>query len=536
LSIANEKLEVVDLCIVGSGAGGGVLARELASRGRSVTVLEVGAPTSRAAIATYRPDWELRAADFLPGDRARDRITLGPASDPFFLIRFKGVGGSTMHYEGQCNRLHPRDLSRFSEYGVGADWPLTYEDLVPHYDRVESMLGVSGTLDNPFDPPRRAFPNPPIDFSCGVKRVVAGCERIGLHPAHASLAILSRAQSGRGACNFCGSCTFGCMQAAISNMGETYIPAAERDGAKIRHGCMATRVRLKKDGRHVDGVEFLDSEGALHFQPARAVAVCGNSVETARLLLMSATPDHPDGLANGSGLVGRNFMVHTHVRVGGLFDDRVDAYRGPNINGVVSDFYDSDAKRGYLGGYLIALRNAQYGPVIFFDRWLSEDQVFGADFHRRMEREFGHSVDVDAYGELFPDEANRVALDPEEKDSFGLPVPQITVRHSENSRKMTAHMRATLTDIMNAAGAVQTRVLRDANLMGTHLMGTCRMGDDPKNSVCNSFGRTHDIANLFVADGSLFPTATPANPTLTIQALATRVALHIDELFSRRDI
>jgi len=530
------KLDPVDICIVGAGAGGGVLARELAARKRSVTVLEVGSRPSRAGISTYRPDWELHADDFLPGDRARDRITLGPDSEPFHLVRFKGVGGSTMHYEGQCNRMHPRDFTRFREYGVGADWPLGYDELAPYYDRVETVLGVSGALDDPFAPARPPYPNPAIGFSCAVQRIASACERLGLHPSHAPLAILSRPQDGRGACNYCGSCVYGCLHAAISNMGETYIPAAERDGARILDGCMATRVRLAADGRRVDGVEFLDSRGELRFQPSRAVAIAGNAVETARLLLMSSTADHPDGLANGSGLVGRGFMVHTHVRVGGLLDERIEAYRGPNINGIVKDFYESDEKRGYVGGYLVALRNAQLGPVWFFREWLADERPFGSELHARLERGFGHSVDIDAYGESFPDESNRVELDPEAKDSFGLPVPRITIRHSENSRRMTAHMTRTLTDILTAAGVTETRILRDARLLGTHLLGTCRMGNDPKTSVCNPFGRSHDIENLFIADGSVFPTATPANPTLTIQALSTRLARHIDDLFSHRTL
>jgi choline dehydrogenase-like flavoprotein len=153
-----------------------------------------------------------------------------------------------------------------------------------------------------------------------------------------------------------------------------------------------------------------------------------------------------------------------------------------------------------------------------------------------LEQGFGHSVDIDSYGESFPDENNRVALDPTEKDTFGLPIPQITVRRSDNSTKMAVHMKETLTGILGAVGAVETRTLRDGTLLGTHLMGTCRMGNDAKTSVCNPFGRTHDIDNLFIADGSVFPTATPANPTLTIQALATRTALHIDTLFSHRDL
>jgi choline dehydrogenase-like flavoprotein len=530
------KLEPVDVCIVGSGAAGGVLARELALKKRSVVVLEVGPRTSRANVATYRDDWELRYEDFLPGNKARDRITLGDGSEEFWLTRFKGVGGSTMHFEGCMTRMHPGDWRRASDHGVGADWPLRYDELLPHYERVEDMLGVSGTLDNPFEPPRRPYPNPAHALSCATRKIADACEKLGLHPAHAPLAILSRARAGRGTCNFCGSCIFGCLHAAISNVAETYVPEAESHGAKILTGCMATRVKLRADGRTVDGVELLDADGALHFQKARAVAVCGNAVETARLLLMSSTSDHPDGLANGSGLVGKNFMAHTHVRMGAILPERVDAHRGPNINGMVQDFYDADPKRGYVGGFLIALRNAQLGPLEFFSEWMRGDRVFGSELHARLERGFGHSIEIDAYGEVLPSEGNAVALDAEAKDTFGLPTPRVTIRHDAHTRAMTAHAKRVLGEIVNAAGATESRVLRDGRFMGTHLMGTCRMGTDPKSSVCNPFGQTHDVRNLFVADGSLFPTSTPANPTLTIQALATRVAFHIDERFGRLEL
>lgn len=522
-------LDPVALCIVGAGAGGGVLARELALRGRSVATLEVGGRALRGNVDTYRPDWELRGEHFLPSNKPRDRITLGDDSDPFHLVRFKGVGGSTMHYEGLSQRMHPEYLHRASEYGVGADWPVGYPELEPFYDRVEARLGISGALDDPFAPPRRAFPNPALAPSCATKRLSVAAKALGLHPAHAPLAILSRPRGTQGECNFCGSCSFGCLHGAISNMSETYLVDAEAAGAKILTGCMASRVRLKPDGRHVSGVEFFDEDGVLHFQPAAAVAICGNGVETARLLLLSRTPDHPDGLANGSGLVGRNFAVHSHVRVGALLDDRIEAWRGPNINGVINDFCPSDPKRGFLGGYTIALRNAQFGPLYFFAEWARPNHVFGADLHAAMEAGFGHSFEMDAYGETISHESNRVEIDASETDIFGLPVPRITIRHDDNGRAMTKHMVGTLRAIAERAGGTDIRVLRDGRLLGTHLLGTCRMGSDPDRSVCNPFGQTHEIRNLFVADGSLFPTTTPANPTLTIQAVATRIAFHIDE-------
>jgi choline dehydrogenase-like flavoprotein len=528
------KLDPVDICIVGSGASGGVLARELAGRNRSVVVLEVGSKTFRGNVGTASPDWELRVQDFLPQDHERDRITLGKDSEPFYLVRFKGVGGSTMHYEGICHRMHPSDLRRFSDLGVGADWPLRYEDLAPHYDRVEDVLGVSGTLDNPFGSPRGPYPNPPLAFSCAVEKVASACRRLGLHPAHVAIAILTRPRVERGQmeCNFCGGCIYGCMHGAISNMSETYIPDAVRDGARILERCMATRIVLNADGRTVRGVEFLDERGEMHLQEAKVVAICGNAVETARLLLLSSTSDHPDGLANGSGLVGLNFMVHNHVRISALTEERIDAYRGPNVNGVLEDFHQHDSRRPYVGGFTVALRNGQFGPVSFFHDWAYRDRLFGDELHARMERSFGHSMEIDGYGESFPHESNCVRLDPSVKDKFGLPVPQITIRRDDNSHAMITYMKKVLTEVMEAAGAIETRVLRDRPL-GTHLMGTCRMGTDPKKSVCTPFGQTHDIRNLFIADGSLFPTATPSNPTLTIQAMATRIAFHIDERFTR---
>jgi choline dehydrogenase-like flavoprotein len=492
-------------------------------------VLEVGARPLRGNVDTYRPDWELRGEHFLPKDKARDRITLGRESEDFHLVRFKGVGGSTMHYEGLSQRMHPMHLRRATEHGVGADWPVTYEQLAPLYDRVEQRLGLSGTLDDPFAPPRPDFPNPPLAMSCITRRLAEAATKLGLHPAHAPLAILSRARGSQGECNFCGSCSYGCLHGAISNMSETYLVDAEMSGARILTGCMASRVRVAADDRTVTGVEFLDEDGALHFQPAAAVAICGNGVETPRLLLLSYSPGHPDGLANGSGLVGRHFMAHAHVRVGAMVAERIDAWRGPNINGVINDYCPSDPRRGFLGGYTIALRNAQFGPAYFLHEWPLRQRLIGPELHAAMERGFGHSFEIDAYGESLPDVDNRVELDPNVTDSFGIPVPRITIRHDDNSRAMVVHMIRTLRDIAEAAGGTDVQVLRDGRFLGTHLMGTCRMGEDPTTSVCDPFGQTHEIRNLFIADGSLFPTATPMNPTLTIQALATRIAFHIDD-------
>jgi choline dehydrogenase-like flavoprotein len=528
--------DAVDVCIVGCGAAGSVLAKELAERKLAVVVLDAGPWVRREDIPTPRFDWELHLTDFYPSDERRDRITLAPGSDRFSIARFKGVGGSTMRWEGFSTRMHPGDLRRKTLCGVGADWPLEYADLEPHYDHVGTILGVAGTRDSKFDPPRGPHPNPPIEFSCAVQRVKAGCDELGLHTAHAPMAILTRPTETRMPCNYCGGCWWGCFMGALSNMGQTYVPLAQTAGAEIRARCTVARIVMEQSGKKARGVEYFDEAGNLDMQPARAIAVCGNGVETPRLLLLSATPDHPDRLANSSGLLGRYFSGDTLVKAYGLVEERVDGYRSPNIGGMVQDFYDHDDSRSFLGGYLIALRNGEGGPLQCHQRWVRHKGLFGAALIRAMNATFGHSLNISAYGETLPQEGNQVSLDKEVTDTFGLPVPRIRTVLGGNEKRMQAHMGRALHSILDAAGADEIGVEAYDSIMGTHLLGTCRMGTDPKTSVTDPFGRTHDVTNLFIADGSLFPCGTPANPTLTILALATRVALGMVGRFQRGEL
>lgn len=528
-------LPETDICIVGSGASGGVLARELSLQGLSVVVLEVGPWLDRSRIPTDSAQWELRTQQYFYADDSteqlrRDRVTYAASSDPSFkLSRVKAAGGATMHYEGFCARPHPGDLRRKSQTGLAVDWPLSFEELVPHYDRVEAMLGVSGRLDNPFEPPRAPYPNPAIEMSCAVKRVKKGCDALGLHAAHAPMAILSRATNNRAPCNFCGGCWSGCFMGAISNMAQTYLPAAQKTGAEIRTGAMATRVVVTKNGKRAAGIEYFDADNNLQFQPAKIVALCGNAVETPRLLLMSARSDHPDGLANSSGSVGRYFSCHTIASANGFFNERIDAYKGPNINGMVQDYYDHDDKRDFAGGYVIALRNAEGGPLRFYKKYAAPKNLFGSDLIAFVDNQFGRSASISAYGEHFATEADRITLDPQEKDTYGLPIPQLNINLHANEHTMLRHMKKTVFDILEAAGARDIGEALAPGFLGTHLMGTCRMGTDPSTSVTDPYGKCHDIDNLYIADGSIFPTSTAGNPTITIQALATRVAQRIGE-------
>jgi choline dehydrogenase-like flavoprotein len=520
-----KTLAPVDACIVGSGASGSVMAAELSAAGFKVVVLEIGEATDPERIPTAQPDWELRRNAFFPAFRGEDRVSYAPDSEPTFRVsRFKGIGGSTMHFEGFYTRMHPGDWRRRSETGLSVDWPIRYDELVPFYDRVESRIGVSGTTDNPFEPARTPYPEPALAMSCAVQRVKSGCDRLGLHAAHAPMAILSRPRPGRGSCNFCGGCWFGCMHGAIGNAAQTFLAEALHSGAEVRSRCAATRVVTNATGRRVRGVEYLDAEGNLWLQEAGLVVLCGSAIETPRLLLMSAQVGHPDGLANQSGQVGRHFTIHTHASVRGWFDDPVDAYKGPNINGMVQDFWEHREDRAFAGGYVIALRNAELGPYTHFQRHIRDPNLFGAALHQAMETGFGHTATISAYGEHFATEEDRITLDSGRTDGLGLPVPQVRVQLRDNEEAMLTHMNQTLRDIMEAAGARRVETATPSRVLGTHLMGTCRMGTDPDASVVDTDGKAHGVENLYVADGSVFPTSTPANPTLTIQAMALRIA------------
>jgi choline dehydrogenase-like flavoprotein len=522
------------VCVVGSGASGSAVARELSQAGVRTVIFESGKALDRSKIPTDRDDWELKRGSFF--ESGNDGI-LSESSEGFKLKSLKVVGGSTMHYEGFSPRMHADDWKRKSQFDVGADWPLKYADIEPLYEQVEQFLGVSGNNDNLFGPKRGPYSMPAVPMSASVRAMARAAAKAGLHPSHAPLAILSKPASGlRKGCNSCGTCWEGCFVGAISNAAQTYLPAAERNGAELRQGSTVTQVVLRKGSSTVDFVEFLDAQANLHRQKARAVVLCGNAIESARLLLLSSQSGFPEGLANSSGLVGRNFMGHLLVSGSGVLRDRVNGYAGPNVNGMLQDFYRSDAKRNFIGGYTVVLRNGQLGPYTSYVQWFKKSALFGRELYEQMDARFGHTVEIAAFGEQLPFVENKVILDSAKKDRHGLALAKVQNTLSENDRKLMGHAASTLKTILEAAQASEIRVHESPQVLGTHLMGTTRMGIDPTTSVTDSYGQTHDVANLFVADGGLFPTSTPANPTLTIQVLATRAASRLLKRMKQREI
>jgi len=528
------KENTSDVIVIGSGAGGGVIAKELAEAGLEVIVLEAGRRFDPYKdYPTNTIDFEVRAGNvFSPKDSRRDRYTSG-GPNPFSYHRVKGVGGSTLCYHAMVPRLHESDFRVRSEDGVADDWPISYADLEPYYTRVEYELGVSGPNGadaNPFEPPRsKPYPTPAHGFNLASRAVRRGAEKLGLHLVREPLAIPTKDWNGRPACNEAGTCRLGCRISAKSSIDVTYIPKAERTGhVSIRTECMAREIKVGPDGR-ARSVIYFNQQGQEQEVFGRAIVVAGNAVETARLLLLSVSSLFPDGLANSSGLVGKYFMEHLSVFSYGTFCERLDPWRGVPTGGIIQDFYETNPRHNFARGFTISVENEPQWPLataLAIPGW-------GAEHKARVRESFGHMVGLASDGEQLPAEHNKVKLDLAVKDIYGLPVPHIINTHGTNDQEMIKAISSKLREILEASGAQNIAVNRIVAGASSHYLGTCRMGDDPKKSVVDAWCRTHDVPNLFVGDGSVFVTGGAANPALTISALATRTAEGIVEGFKR---
>ena len=531
MSLSNDHADVV---VIGSGAGGGVVAKELAEAGLSVIVLEAGKRfRPYEDYPTHLTDFEVRMVDvFEPSDARRDLYTT-PRAHPFLYHRVKGVGGSTLAYHAMNPRFHESDFRVRSEDGIADDWPLSYADLEPFYTKVEEELGVSGPNGpdaNPFEPPRsRPFPTPAHELNFASLTIKRGAERLGLHLVREPLAIPTKDWDGRPACINAGTCRLGCKIAAKSSIDVTYIPKAERTKrVQIRSECMAREITVGSDGK-ARSVIFFDPNGQEKEVFGRVIVAAGNAVETARLLLLSKSRLFPGGLANSSGLVGKRFMEHLSVFAYGVFPERLDPWRGVPTGGIIQDFYATNPKNDFARGYTISVENDSQWPLAT----ANSIPGWGAGHKARMKEIFGHRVGIATDGEQLPDERNQVTLDPVVKDVYGLPVPLITNAHFRNELAMIRHISASLRDILEAAGATETSVDDVIPGNSSHYLGTCRMGTDPRTSVVDPRCRAHDVPNLFVGDGSVFVTGAAVNPALTISALAARTAEGIISAFGR---
>jgi choline dehydrogenase-like flavoprotein len=535
---SNLKITNPDAIVIGSGAGGAVIAKELAEAGLSVTVIEAGRRFNPFSdYLTDRTDFEVVAKKVFddPAKETRDIYTY-TGRDWFCYDRAKGVGGSTLKYMACSPRFHESDFRTYSEDGLAMNWPISYNDLEPFYCQVEYELGVAGPVGseaNPFEPPRsKPYPTPAHQFNLASLAIKRGADKLGFHLVREPLAIPTVEWEGRPACTNAGVCNMGCASTAKSSMDMTYLRKAERSGrVEIRPNCMAFRITMAPDGR-ARGVAYFDNEGKENEIRARVIIIAGNAVETPRLLLQSESSRYPEGLANSSGLVGKFFMEHLAVSAYGLFSERLDAWRGTPTGGFIQDSYATNKMNAFARGWTTYVNTTRNWPLAIAQKVPG----WGISHKHRTQQLFGHHIGLVTVGEQLPNIENRVDLDPTIKDSFGLSAPRLTNSLGSNDKAMIRAIKANLKEILEAAGATEILEIEFIPGWSSHYLGTCRMGTDPRDSIVNQWGRTHDIPNLYIADGSIFVTGAAVNPALTISALAVRISAGIIDSFKQGDL
>lgn len=499
--------EIYDAVVIGTGAGGAPLLARLARAGMRVVALEAG---------TY---WN-PPRDFATDERAQDKLfwndeRLSAGTDALAFGNNNsgtGVGGSTLHYTAYTPRAQPDDLRIRSEFGVGQDWPFGFDQLEPYYDEIEQFLGVSGPAPYPWGPPRnRAYPLRPLPINGAGQLMEKGCRDLGIRTSPAANAALSVGyyQEGVGhrpACINCGFCQAGCTTGAKASMDRTYIPLAVHYGAEIRPECFVTQFVRDVSGK-IGEVIYVHN-GQEERIKCRYVFLCAGAIETPRLLLMN-------GLANGSGQVGRNLMAHTALQLWGEFDADIRPYKG--IPGaIISEDTHRPERADFVGGYL--LQSIGTMPVTYLSQMARGRGLWGQELKRAASM-YNHVAGINILGDCLLHERNFIELS-DEKDARGLPKPRAHFSNGDNEERMTAHADQLMRGIWDAAGARNVWAFpRNA-----HLIGTCRMGNDPDTAVVNAEGRSFEIPNLYISDNSTFPSALSVNPALTIMALSLRTA------------
>lgn len=515
----------VDVVIVGAGPSSAVTAKRLSQEGVRVVVLERGDWQDYSTMRADETDYELspgRDWSTRPHERARpwDQPVDESESDVGVMI-WNGVGGSAVGYAAQWHRNMPSDFRTRSLDGVGDDWPLSYEELAPYYRRVERDFGISGLNGDPAFPDTD-YPMPPVRLREWGERIGRAHNELGWHWWPASNAIATVPYGPLRPNTERGTEMAGSPDGSKSTPDVTHWPDAIRDGVELRVRSTAIRIEMNAAGL-AKGVVYLDENGRERMQRAKLVVLAANGVHTPWLLLRSADRRHPDGLANSSGLVGKRLMMHPMSTVVGVFDDVIDSWQGAWGQQAYSmQFYETDQSRGFVRGAKWSLTPAGGPLATTMEYPWGHADFWGEGFHRTVQSRMGHAASWSIISEDLPHERNEVRISDTVRDANGMLVPKLVYRLDENSNKLLRWHEARAIESWTAAGARSTVVAPAIRNVGWHLLGTTKMGDDPRTSVVDGEGRTHDIPNLFVFDGSTFPTSSGTNPTATVVALALR--------------
>jgi choline dehydrogenase-like flavoprotein len=529
-----------DVLVIGAGPSGAVAAKRFAEAGFSVVCLEQGDWPDYAASKASGPNAELSAGrrewDFDPNTRRnRGDFPVDNSESDIAALMWNGVGGGSVVYATQWTRNLPSDFRVRSLDGIADDWPVSYDELVPFYERVEHDFAVSGLSGDPAYP-RHSTALPPAPLRRAGEMLAATHNELGWHWWPGSNTIATRRHGGLGACTQRATCMWGCPEGAKASADRSHWPTALRLGVTLRTHARVSRIEVDRRGR-ATGAVYVDERGMERFQEASVVVLAANGVGTPRVLLNSDTAAFPDGLANRSGLVGKRLMMHPFATVIGLFDEEIGTTQGVWGQIVYSlQFYETDPSRDFVRGAKWGLVPTG-GPLSITQPYpWGSDPIWGEQFHDRVAERLGRSVGWGIIAEDLPSEENRIVLDPDSADEAGIPGVKVLYRTSDNSRKLLAFNIERAKESLLAAGARDVVVAPQLRESGWHLLGTAKMGDDPATSVVDRWGRTHDVPNLYVFDGSTWPTSSGTTPTATIAAMALRCTERLIEAAGDQEV
>ncbi|MYL32492.1 NAD(P)-binding protein [Pontibacillus yanchengensis] len=504
-----------DVCIVGAGAAGSVVAAHLAKAGLNVFLLDAG---------PLRDPQQDFASDELEMEKLFwDEPRISEGQDPLDLYRStsgKGVGGSAVHYTAQLLRFHPTDFQTKTSEQIGEDWPISYQDVEPYYKQMTKTLCLSGPSTFPWKKFGNHFPYPAHhDLSNNTLKFREGLERAGYQHSVSPLAILSAPKGDRHPCINRGFCEEGCMPDAKTTPLNTFIPEGLKAGVTLISEATAYRITTNEEGKATSVLYILD--GKHHEIEATTIVLAAYAIETPRLLLASASESFPNGLANSSGLVGKYLLTNMNDHVLAIFPEEIRMYRGNPVQALTLDTYLCGRNYGFKRGFLMnsyGLRPIRLA-TLFFE---NDTECVGERLRERM-LDYNHYVSIAMLGEVIPQHHNAVTLS-DQKDKYGCPIPKVTFSHHQNDESIREKAKDVMKSVLKNAGGTPLYHLK----AHAHLMGGCRMGNNSTNSVVTSYGQTHDVDNLFVVGSPTFVTAPSANPTLTVYSLAQRSAEYIE--------
>ena len=521
-------MEFYDICIIGAGASGLASAWYLSDKGLKVAIFEQGEMLKKQSIVPLEQGGELKRVKELnlnPNVRKNPSdYEIDTSDSPIDIANFNGIGGSTALFSAHYPRFQEEDFNVFSRDGIAVDWPLSYSDLKPFYELNEYHTGLSGLNGDPKYPDVKPS-MPPVPLGPMGRQLVKGFDSLNWHWWPAYSAINTEKYQGRSSDKYDRPSNMGDNTGSRGSTDNTYLPKAISKGLKVKKSCQVIKLLPNESKNSISTLRYRDKEGNICSCGAKIIVIAASGIGTPRLLLGSKSQDYPNGICNSSGEVGRNLMLHPLGYIEGRFPMNLFSNLGPQGCCLLSkEFCESNPERGFYRGYTFqAIRGPL--PIESATNLLNSKQIaLGDDFIKQFLSKYNHTAHLAVITEDLPDAENRVILDPKNHLVDNLPGVKINYKLSENTKKMLIHGLGNGRKILKEAGAIKTSAFGPIRYTGWHTLGTCRMGNDPNNSVVNKDGKSHDFENLFIVDASIFPTSSSVNPASTIQALALYIS------------